>query len=65
MSLYVSYSHIVQNSENNLYQIEVGSRCNPIDVVWIGGSYNYTSGKNSGSNVGKFSTVMLNASVYF
>jgi hypothetical protein len=65
MSLYISYSHIVQNSDNNLYQVEIGSRCNPVDVVWIGGSYNYTSGKNSGSNVGKFSTVMLNASVYF
>ena len=62
---YLSYSHVVQNSDNNLYQIEVGSRYNVVDAVWVGGSYNYTSGKSSGTNVGKFNTVMLNASVYF
>lgn len=62
---YLSYSHVVQNADNNLYQIEVGSRYNVVDAVWVGGSYNYTSGKSSGTNVGKFNTVMLNASVYF
>ena len=62
---YLSYNHIVQNADNNLYQIEVGSRYNVVDAVWVGGSYNYTSGKSSGTNVGKFNTVMLNASVYF
>ena len=62
---YLSYSHVVQNADNNLYQIEVGSRYNVFDAVWVGGSYNYTSGKSSGINVGKFNKVMLNASVYF
>lgn len=62
---YLSYNHVVQNADNNLYQIEVGSRYNVVDAVWVGGSYNYTSGKSSGTNVGKFNTVMLNASVYF
>ncbi|WHN64555.1 LbtU family siderophore porin [Cysteiniphilum sp. QT6929] len=62
---YVSYSQVAQNSDNNLYQFEVGTRYNVVDTVWIGGSYNYMSGKSAGTSVGKFNTVMLDATVYF
>ncbi len=62
---YVTYSQVAQNSDNNLYQIEVGTRYNIIDTVWVGGSYNYMSGKSSGSSIGKFNTVMLDATAYF
>ncbi|WP_119329011.1 LbtU family siderophore porin [Cysteiniphilum halobium] len=62
---YVSYSQVAQNSDNNLYQIEVGTRYNVVDTIWVGGSYNYMSGKSSGSSVGKFNTLMLDATVYF
>ena len=62
---YFSYNHVVQNAANNLYQLEVGSRYNVIDAVWVGGSYGYISGKSSSANVGNFNTVMLNTSVYF
>ncbi|WP_440992701.1 hypothetical protein [Cysteiniphilum litorale] len=62
---YVSYSQVAQNSDNNLYQFEVGTRYNVVDTVWIGGSYNYMSGKSAGSSVGKYNTLMLDATVYF
>ncbi|MBK2123807.1 LbtU family siderophore porin [Fangia hongkongensis] len=62
---YVTYSQVAQNSDNNLYQIEVGTRYNIIDTVWVGGSYNYMSGKSGGSSIGKFNTVMLDATAYF
>lgn len=62
---YVSYSQVAQNSDNNLYQFEVGTRYNVVDTVWIGGSYNYMSGKSAGTNVGKYNTLMLDATVYF
>ncbi|WP_119342561.1 hypothetical protein [Facilibium subflavum] len=62
---YVSYSQVAQNSDNNLYQLEVGTRYNLIDTIWVGGSYNYMSGKSAGTKVGKFNTVMLDATVYF
>lgn len=62
---YVSYSQVAQNSDNNLYQFEVGTRYNVVDTVWIGGSYNYMSGKSAGASVGKYNTLMLDATVYF
>lgn len=62
---YVSYSQVAQNSDNNLYQFEVGTRYNVVDTVWIGGSYNYMSGKSAGTSVGKYNTLMLDATVYF
>ena len=62
---YVSYSQVAQNSDNNLYQFEVGTRYNVVDTIWIGGSYNYMSGKSAGSSVGKYNTLMLDATVYF
>jgi len=62
---YVTYSQVAQNSDNNIYQIEVGIRYNIIDNVWIGGSYNYMSGKSSGSSIGKFNTVIFDATAYF
>ncbi|WP_440616651.1 LbtU family siderophore porin [Cysteiniphilum sp. 6C5] len=62
---YVSYSQVAQNSDNNLYQFEVGTRYNVVDTVWIGGSYNYMSGKSSGTSIGKYNTLMLDATVYF
>jgi hypothetical protein len=62
---YVAYSHVAQNSANNIYQIEIGSRFNVLNTVWFGGSYNYTTGKSSGSSIGKFNTVMLDISAYF
>lgn len=62
---YVSYSQVAQNSDNTLYQFEVGTRYNLIDTIWVGGSYNYMSGKSAGTKVGKFNTVMLDATVYF
>ncbi|GGG03870.1 LbtU family siderophore porin [Cysteiniphilum litorale] len=62
---YVSYSQVAQNSDNNLYQFEVGTRYNVVDTVWIGGSYNYMSGKSYGEKIGRFNTVMLDATVYF
>ena len=62
---YVSYSQIAQNSDNNLYQLEVGTRYNIIDAVWLGGSYNYMSGKTSGEGMGSYNTLMLDATVYF
>lgn len=62
---YVSYSQISQNSDNNLYQFEVGTRYNITDSVWLGGSYNYISGKAHGNDIGKYNTVMLDATVSF
>jgi hypothetical protein len=62
---YFSYSHVAQNSKNNIYQIEIGTRYNVIDTVWLGGSYNYITGKTSGSSIGKFNTLMLDLSAYF
>lgn len=62
---YVSYSQVAQNSDNNLYQFEVGTRYNVVDTVWIGGAYNYMSGKSAGTSVGKYNTLMLDATVYF
>lgn len=62
---YVSYSQVAQNSGNNLYQFEVGTRYNLVDTVWLGGSYHYMSGKSAGTSVGKYNTLMLDATVYF
>lgn len=62
---YVSYSQVAQNSDNNLYQFEVGTRYNVIDSVWLGGSYNFMSGKSQGTKVGNFNTLMVDATVYF
>lgn len=62
---YVSYSQVAQNYDNNLYQFEVGTRYNVVDSVWIGGSYNYMSGKANAEKVGRFNTVMFDATVYF
>jgi hypothetical protein len=62
---YVSYSHVSQNAKNNMYQVEVGTRHNIIDEIWIGSSYNYTNGKSEGTEIGKFHSIMMNASVYF
>lgn len=62
---YVAYSHVAQNANNNIYQIEVGTRYNVIDTVWFGGSYNYTTGKSNGTSIGKFNTLMLDVSAYF
>ena len=62
---YVSYSQIVQNSDNNLYQLELGARYNLVESVWLGGSYNFMSGKSNGTKVGNFNTLMLDATVYF
>ncbi len=62
---YVSYSQVAQNSDNNLYQLELGTRYNIVDTVWLGGSYNYMSGKSTGTKVGSFNTIMLDATVYF
>jgi len=62
---YVSYSQVAQNSDNNLYQLEVGTRYNIIDTVWLGGSYNYMSGKTKGEGMGSYNTLMLDATVYF
>lgn len=62
---YVSYSAAAQSSDNQIYQVEVGTRYNIIDSVWVGGSYNYMSGKNLGTKIGSFNTLMLDATVYF
>lgn len=62
---YVSYSQVAQNSDNNLYQFEVGTRYNVVDTVWVGGSYNYMSGKANAEKIGRFNTIMLDATVYF
>lgn len=62
---YVSYSHVAQNANNNIYQIEVGTRYNVLNAVWLGSSYNYTTGKSSGANIGKFNTVTFDISAYF
>lgn len=62
---YVSYSAAAQNSDNQIYQLEVGTRYNIIDSIWVGGSYNYMSGKESGTKIGSFNTLMLDATVYF
>ena len=62
---YAVYSHVAQNSNNNLYQLEVGTRYNVINTVWVGASYNYMSGKTNGVRIGKFNTVMLDLSAYF
>ncbi len=62
---YVSYSQVAQNSDNNLYQFEVGTRYNVVDTVWIGGSYNYMSGKTHAQSMGSYNTLMLDATVYF
>ena len=62
---YVSYSHVAQNSDNNIYQLEVGTRYNIIDTIWVGGSYNYMSGRSDAKTIGRFNTVMLDATAYF
>ena len=38
---YLSYSQVVQNTENQIVQAEIGMRYNIVDSVWIGGSYTY------------------------
>lgn len=62
---YLSYSQAAQNYDNNLYQIEIGTRFNVTEGVWIGASYNYLTGTSDGDNIGKFNTLMFNAAAYF
>ena len=64
---YASYSQVMQDLDNNLYQVEMGIRCNVVDVdtIWVGGSYNYVSGKSYGVDIGEFRTLSLDATMYF
>jgi hypothetical protein len=62
---YVAYSHVSQNSHNNIYQFEIGTRYNLIDSVWVGSSYNYVSGKSGDMDIGKFNKISLDATAYF
>lgn len=62
---YLSYSQVIQNVNNNLYQFEIGTRYNLVDTIWIGGSYNYMSGKSSSKNIGELNTLMLDTTIYF
>ncbi|MFZ9034900.1 MAG: hypothetical protein ACO2ZM_02095 [Francisellaceae bacterium] len=62
---YLSYSQASQDSDNDIYQFEVGTRYNIIDTIWLGAAYNYTSGKSAGTSIGKFNSVLVDATAYF
>lgn len=65
MVSYINYNQVIQSMDYNIHQIEVGARYNVMNTVWVGGSYKYLSGKSDGDLIGKFSTVMLDATAYF
>ena len=62
---YASYSHILQNSENNLYKIELGSKYNLFDTVWLSAGYSHSSGKDKGTQSSVDNAIAISTTVYF
>jgi hypothetical protein len=62
---YALYNQITQNSQNYIYQLEMGMRYNIHDNFWLGSSYNFVTGKSKGQKIGKFNTFMLDINFYF
>ena len=65
IKVFGSYSQMYQESDNNIYQFVVGARINVIETLWIGPSYQYFSGKLTGTELQATNTILVDITAYF
>jgi len=63
--LFGTYSQLYQGSDNNVVQFTAGARTNVFDTVWVGLSYNYTTGKLNSLDLQNSNLVLVDATAYF
>ena len=61
---YVSYSQVMQNSDNQAVLSELGARYNVFDSVWVGGSYTYAYSQNQDTQYSA-NVISADATAYF